>query len=154
MVDGAVSDGTSRGNVGARARWGIGRRRWLATGGAGLSGLLLAACAGGPIGGGGEGTPGAGTGVTGAVPEREVVLAISRDLANGPQDPFFTHSSPMVWEPLVGLDDALKPRPVLAEKWALSDDGRTWTFTLRQGVRFSDGTPFDADAVVANCSAT
>ena len=88
--------------------------------------------------------------MTGAVPEREVVLAISRDLANGPQDPFFTHSSPMVWEPLVGLDDALKPRPVLAEKWALSEDGRTWTFTLRQGVKFSDGTPFDADAVVAN----
>ena len=79
-----------------------------------------------------------------------MVLAISRDLANGPQDPFFTHSSPMVWEPLVGLDDALKPKPVLAERWALSEDGRTWTFTLRQGVKFSDGTPFDADAVVAN----
>ena len=38
---------------------------------------------------------------------------------------------------------------VLATTWA-THDGRTWTFTLREGVRFQDGTPFDADAVVAN----
>ena len=31
-----------------------------------------------------------------------------------------------------------------------SEDGITWTLTLRDGVRFSDGTPFDADAVVFN----
>lgn len=84
------------------------------------------------------------------VPDREVVIAVSRDLANGTEDPFFVHSSAMVWEPLVALDDALKPTPGLAEKWELSEDGRTWTFTLRSNVRFSDGTPFNADAVVAN----
>ena len=39
---------------------------------------------------------------------------------------------------------------MLAERWELSDDGRTWTFKLRQDVKFSDGTPFDADAVVKN----
>jgi peptide/nickel transport system substrate-binding protein len=79
-----------------------------------------------------------------------VVIGVSRDLANGPQDPFFLHSSAMVWEPLVGLDDALRPVPALAERWDLSPDGKTWTFKLRPGVRFSDGTPFDAGAVVKN----
>jgi peptide/nickel transport system substrate-binding protein len=118
---------------------------------AGLAGLALAGCeSGSGAGQSAASQSGAGGTAPASVPEREVVLAISRDLANGPQDPFFAHSSAMVWEPLVGLDDALKPKPVLAEKWALSEDGRTWTFTLRQGVRFSDGTPLDADAVVAN----
>jgi peptide/nickel transport system substrate-binding protein len=56
----------------------------------------------------------------------------------------------MVWEALVGLDNNLKPVPVLAEKWEPSPDAKLWTFKLRQGVMFSDGTPFDADAVVTN----
>jgi peptide/nickel transport system substrate-binding protein len=40
--------------------------------------------------------------------------------------------------------------PDLATAWTPSADGRTWTFTLRQGVRFSDGTPFNAAAVCFN----
>ena len=35
----------------------------------------------------------------------------------------------------------------LAEKWEVSDDGRKYTFTLRDGIKFSDGTPCDAAAV-------
>ena len=38
--------------------------------------------------------------------------------------------------------------PGLAETWQRSADGLIWTFQLRQGVQFHDGTPFDADAVV------
>ena len=38
--------------------------------------------------------------------------------------------------------------PLLAEKWDTSADGKEWTFTLRQGVKFHDGTDLDADAVV------
>ncbi len=38
--------------------------------------------------------------------------------------------------------------PGLAETWQRSADGLIWTFHLRQGVQFHDGTPFDADAVV------
>lgn len=37
--------------------------------------------------------------------------------------------------------------PVLATKWESSNGGKTWTFHLRQGVKFHDGTPFNAQAV-------
>ena len=40
--------------------------------------------------------------------------------------------------------------PALAESWEVSEDLTTWTFTLREGVTFHDGTPFDADAAVYN----
>jgi ABC-type transport system substrate-binding protein len=42
-----------------------------------------------------------------------------------------------------------RPEGTLATTWA-TPDHRVWTFTLREGVRFHDGTPFDATAVVAN----
>ncbi|NWG15135.1 MAG: hypothetical protein HXY41_00735 [Chloroflexi bacterium] len=40
--------------------------------------------------------------------------------------------------------------PGLAAEWTVSDDGLTYTFKLRQGVTFHDGTPFNAQAVAAN----
>lgn len=53
-----------------------------------------------------------------------------------------------VFETLVEFaEDSSKVVPALATKWS-SDDGKTWTFELRQGVVFHDGTPFDANAVV------
>lgn len=43
----------------------------------------------------------------------------------------------------------LEVEPDLAESWAVSDDGRTVTYTLRAGLRWSDGQPLTADDVVA-----
>ena len=40
--------------------------------------------------------------------------------------------------------------PGLAEKWEVSDDGLEYKFTLRQGVKFHDGTDFNAEAVIKN----
>src|SRR6478609_2614896 len=40
--------------------------------------------------------------------------------------------------------------PLLAESWEQSEDGLTWTFKIRQGVKFSDGTALDAKAVCYN----
>lgn len=42
------------------------------------------------------------------------------------------------------------PKPALATEWKVSDDKLTWTLTLRRGVKFHDGTPFNAEAVVFN----
>jgi peptide/nickel transport system substrate-binding protein len=46
---------------------------------------------------------------------------------------------------LVGFDaKTLAPRPELATSWKVSPDGKTWTFTTRQGVKWQDGVPFTA----------
>src|SRR6185295_11788332 len=41
-----------------------------------------------------------------------------------------------------------RTEPALAKAWTASPDGRRYTLSLRQGIRFSDGHPFDADDVV------
>ncbi len=53
-------------------------------------------------------------------------------------------------EPLVGRDADGTILPWLATAWTVSDDGLTWDFTLADDVTFTDGTPFDAEAVRAN----
>jgi peptide/nickel transport system substrate-binding protein len=40
--------------------------------------------------------------------------------------------------------------PLLAESWTRSNDGMTWTWKLRDGVEFHDGTPWNADAAIFN----
>lgn len=53
-------------------------------------------------------------------------------------------------ESLVSLDEDGAVIPWLATDWHESGDGLSWEFTLREDVTFTDGTPFDADAVAAN----
>jgi peptide/nickel transport system substrate-binding protein len=56
-----------------------------------------------------------------------------------------------IYEGLVALKlGKTSIEPKLASKWKLSRDGRTYTFTLRRGVKFHDGTAFNAGAVCAN----
>ncbi len=53
-----------------------------------------------------------------------------------------------VYDTLVEPDENLEMRPALAESWEVSGDQLTWTFHLRHGVTFHDGSPFTADDVV------
>jgi len=56
-----------------------------------------------------------------------------------------------VFETLVFLKaGTTEPEPGLAESWEASPDGKEWTFQLKEGVSFHDGTPFNAAAVCAN----
>lgn len=50
-------------------------------------------------------------------------------------------------ESLTGVDYEGKVIPSLATDWSVSPDGKTWTFNLRKGVVFHDGTPFTAEAM-------
>lgn len=58
----------------------------------------------------------------------------------------------MVYEPLVRYGEKGVIEPGLAERWQVSDDGKDYTFYLRQDVKFSDGTDFNADSVIANAA--
>jgi oligopeptide transport system substrate-binding protein len=48
---------------------------------------------------------------------------------------------------LTRLDEDGDPYPSLAERWSVSEDGLTYTFVIREGLRFSDGSPLDATDV-------
>lgn len=68
-------------------------------------------------------------------------------------DPANAESNPseavnrMMYENLARFDEKLRIVPGLATNWEQSKDGMTWTFFLRKGIRFHDGTPFNAEAV-------
>lgn len=56
-----------------------------------------------------------------------------------------------VYDGLVRFKDGtLEVEPALAESWEISEDGKTYTFKLREGVTFHDGSAFDAEAVKFN----
>src|SRR6266403_3060137 len=55
-----------------------------------------------------------------------------------------------IFDTLVYLDDKGKVQPKLALSWEPSEDFKIWTFKLRPGVKFHDGTPFNAQAVKEN----
>ena len=54
----------------------------------------------------------------------------------------------MIYDTLFALDGNLEVKPQMVDKWSTSDDKLTWTFTLRDGLEFHDGTPVTAEDVV------
>lgn len=61
-----------------------------------------------------------------------------------------THHGHMVYDTLFALDDKLEVRPQMVDRWTVSADKLTWTFTLRDGLAFHDGTPVTAEDCVAS----
>ena len=55
--------------------------------------------------------------------------------------------SPLTYSQLVRFDENMAVQAELAESWTLSDDKLTWTFKLRQGVKFHDGQELTSDDV-------
>lgn len=106
--------------------------------------LLLAGCsttsngAGGNAGGGAGAakslTVAIGTVVDSLDPAAQVTTAVMQQVS-------------MMVETLTTVDASGTPKGLLATSWKVSGDGLSYTFTLRQGVKFSDGTPFNAAAV-------
>ena len=56
----------------------------------------------------------------------------------------------MVYDTLFALDHEFRPHPQMVDSWKASDDGLTWEFTLRAGLKFHDGQPVRAADVVAS----
>ncbi len=126
------------------ARSGISRRRFLETLGLGVAVL--------------------GTGVTGvehllrteraaAVGVGSDTLVVAQGLVVQTFDPQIVYDNTLVitrgfYEGLLGLKDSTPQIvPQLATSWTATPDAKVWTFKLRQGVNFHDGTPFTAEAV-------
>ncbi|MER1992695.1 MAG: ABC transporter substrate-binding protein [Eubacteriales bacterium] len=57
-----------------------------------------------------------------------------------------------IYESLVTIDDDYLPQGCIAQSWEESNNGKYWTFRLRNDVRFSDGTPLTATDVVASAN--
>lgn len=56
----------------------------------------------------------------------------------------------LVYDTLFAMDEGFVPRPQMVDTWEVSDDGKTWTFTLRDGLKWHDGS----DVTAADCVAS
>ena len=55
----------------------------------------------------------------------------------------------MIYDTFLAQDSKFQPRPQMAD-WKISDDKQTYTFTLRDGLKFHDGAPVTAEDVIAS----
>lgn len=91
---------------------------------------------------------------TSAMATKDVVVAIPYSLSA--LDPYNTNSTLAQavgkgwYEGLFEFDKDLNIKPLLATEYKASEDGLEYTFKLREGVKFHDGTDFNAEAVKIN----
>ncbi len=82
---------------------------------------------------------------------KDVVVAVGSNFTTlDPYDANDTLSQAVAksfYQGLFGLDKEMKLKNVLAESYTVSDDGLTYTVKLREGIKFQDGTDFNAAAV-------
>lgn len=89
-----------------------------------------------------------------ALAQADGVLKVSFRSSLVRLDPAFAISSDeyiatqAIYDNLTRLDETMSAVPGLADKWNSPDGGKTWVFTLRDGARFHDGRPVEAEDVV------
>ncbi len=89
-----------------------------------------------------------------AAPSGTIVVGINADLAV--PDPYFANGQkdanliPHIFESLVNTSEKMGPTLQLAESYTVSDDGLTYTFVLRKGVKFHNGDVMDSEDVLAS----
>lgn len=86
--------------------------------------------------------------------DTDIVAAVNVDFTTlDPMDTSDTLSGDvqrMLMDGLFGFDREMNVIPMLATGYEANDDATEYTFTLRQGIKFSDGTPWNAEAAKAN----
>lgn len=120
--------------------------------------MPLAGCGGGS-GGGSNATPGAdatagpGNSASGDGARTDLIIAIDSDVSTLHVSDYAStnekYVSDQIYDTLFALpvDGSLNFEPRLAESWEMSEDGLSYTFHLRKGVTFHDGSPFTAEDV-------
>lgn len=128
------------------------RRRLLAIGAAGLAVALLAACSTGQNQPGSQ-QPGAASPVGTPKPGGTLKVAIGDALSSDSLDPglVISYNSAIVayavYDPLMGVNQDSEPTPSLAASWESDPAAKQWTFHLRTGVKWHDGSPFTSQDV-------
>lgn len=86
-----------------------------------------------------------------AVEPKDFTIAVSGDpVSFDPHNTTDTISSLInyqIYDRLVTFNAKMEIVPQLAKSWTVSEDGKIWTFELNTGISFTDGTPFNAEAV-------
>lgn len=93
---------------------------------------------------------------TTATAEISITVSWMRDLGSSNPHAYYPSqlfAQSMIYEPLVRYGKGGKIEPHLAQSWDISEDGKEYTFHLREDVKYSDGTPFNADSVKRNMDA-
>ncbi|MEK8126683.1 ABC transporter substrate-binding protein [Paenibacillus filicis] len=125
--------------------------RWSMAGQIALAmSLLLSACSSPNAASTPSSSPASGKAAE-AVKAKPLTIALTGDATSlDPQNASDSISSLVtyqIFDRLVTFNDKLDIVPQLAESWTHSKDGKEWTFQLRKGVKFQDGTPLNAEAV-------
>lgn len=90
----------------------------------------------------------------GAVAETVLRVIPHADLKN--LDPIWTtayisrNHGYMIYDTLFAMNENFAPQPQMVDTWDTSADGKTWTFVLREGLKFHDGMPVTGEDVVAS----
>ena len=116
--------------------------------------LLLFALAACGSGGEKESSAPASSGQNTAAKEKVITVLVSDKLIPDTSDTILSSNAKIlyetIYEPLLRYNEQGQPEPCLAESYDVSKDGTKYTFHLRHDVKFSDGTPFNADNVLWN----